>query len=365
MQRQVLQAKEPIHRVVSKGQAHIRQGLKIEDHRPEASMQQKLKALMGNSLQTKQAAHFQNLSKQFTAQLKNDTSVAQLRGITAGVLNVVGENHDESNIRRGKEKRFCYRKANLGRYWQESEFRERNYSVLKDLISDRRGPADPYPLRLEMLKERVVHASELLTTSWHRDVLPPKFGERLKQTEKELRLLLASVQVWKDTALDSENGRGMTQEFKDQCAADYVIVRTLCDAIVNIKQTIIDTKGMRNSQRIPEICKAIGLYSLDYEFGFKEPNNLTGDYKVVSWGRSLEMHRIANLRSDQAGVWKVGDSHAKDMLDEDDRTYNLVTRQEFNQELIEWIQKGGDKEWDEPKEPLSSAPPELRYYMGL
>jgi hypothetical protein len=51
------------------------------------------------------------------------------------------------------------------------------------------------------------------------------------------------------------------------------------------------------------------------------------------------MHRAAVVRANTPGVWKVGDQHVKDILEatrSPERPYNLVTREDFEQEFGQW-----------------------------
>lgn len=54
--------------------------------------------------------------------------------------------------------------------------------------------------------------------------------------------------------------------------------------------------------------------------------------------RSEYMHKTAVEKEDDNGVWKIGDDHVKDivtLLDGSEATYNLLTKDEFDEQLNE------------------------------
>ena len=265
-----------------------------------------------------------------TAHAGAENAVVQ-RALVKGKLNVVGENHDESDPRRVKES--TYAKSELGDdagYWGEADF----------ALGDRTGWGDPKHLRLADLLSRIYkHFTPLekLTIDF-----PNSQGEL---PAIQLRLIRDSLQVALDTYLvrlvaeisvnhqlkkagkDALAGK-MDEQFKTWALKGIAIKKEVVKLIAAIDQYLIDKSG-ENELKWDLWTTCFGAQS----FG---EDSISAAYKgkdTVTEERSFEMEEAASQAHDRKGVWKIGQTHVEDIkliTEEDARKYHLMDRSEFN-----------------------------------
>ncbi|MFZ6653820.1 DUF4157 domain-containing protein [Undibacterium sp. TJN19] len=258
------------------------------------------------------------------------STVAQ-RALVKGKLNVVGENHDESDPRRVKES--TYTKSELGEdagYWGEGDF----------ATGDRTGWGDPKHLRLAELLSRLnknFTPLEKLTSRY-----PESEGEipadQLKLIRTALKVVLdtymgrlvAEISVnigLKKAGKDALTGH-MDQPFVTWAKKALEIKKDIIKLIAGIDQYLIDKSG--------EDELKLDLWATCFSAQYFSEESISALYKgntLITEERSFAMEDAASQAHDRKGVWKIGQAHVEDIkliTEEDAREYHLMDRSEFN-----------------------------------
>ncbi|WP_212556056.1 eCIS core domain-containing protein [Methanosarcina spelaei] len=251
-------------------------------------------------------------------------------------LNVVGEYHPETEDRLKLEKIYCKEFSGSSNYWSEGEFRTRQYSVVSDFLEDKRPRADPFKDRFEhvILKAK-------FTNFWHYEsAAPPQ--NFIEYIQKDVNVATAielltngPYRFSKDMTIMIDNLERDTDGFELslQEKTKFLTLKQYANALFcNVSECIklLNAKPVR----VPETVKALDLMwksiiELETNFG-----DVRSDAEVCE-SRSDAMHRAAQDRSDEKGVWKIGDAHRRDLQNKD-RSYNLVSRDQFNYDLLDW-----------------------------
>lgn len=226
---------------------------------------------------------------------------AVMQKLDAEKLNVVGEDHGESNARRGREMAYCMSVAPEG-YWLEHGFqhegewgddvRLRAISLLRKaaqaweyIVSVTMGLGDDTPNKKALVTEAVLENLDYIhpSTIWNAFTWPE--GQTVaKKYDQGYKATLA-----------------LFENYKSDKATSDALVDNMLGIVADVNKL---------TARFPED------EDLDRE-------------------RSENMHRVANRAQEagRRGVWKVGDSHIFDMLIISSfraNKYHLESQAEFN-----------------------------------
>jgi len=260
--------------------------------------------------------------------------VAQLSPLSKDVLNVVGENHPETEARLDFEKAYCTKFSGLNKYWSENEFKVRAYSVLTDFWDDKRASADPFKDRFEQALLFAEH-----TNFWHynTDQAPQSFKNKVHSNPKDLAVSFVNgvFRYTKDMKIMIEDleedidGHELTALSKQTHIA-------LKDDVNRLHTQVSTCITMLNKQtdEIDTIVAALDLMWANLKT-LMTAYGPVRTYNEVRISRSDAMHQSAEARSSEKGVWKIGESHQKDIAGKD-ATYNLVSRNTFNSDYLDW-----------------------------
>lgn len=231
--------------------------------------------------------------------------------LVPNALNVVGEDHVESEALRKSEKKFTKDVLQSSDYWAEDEFRLGAYK-LSHFFTDSREVVDPFELRV------------LQSLNFLKDELRKKKSTYLSAQEwkKQLTIYCSNLEGKTDGVELNENRKNYYKnEFKKTVKSwDKMQDQEVINDINSVLSTLIPAVG--KSRKIAEQRINTG--------------------KKVSNERSIAMHEGANQEAgSKKGVWKVGDSHAKDMLTMDDRKYELTLQDDFQQYLKVYLSASG------------------------
>jgi hypothetical protein len=257
------------------------------------------------------------------------------RKIEKGKLNLVGEKHSESDLRRDNEKYMLERDYEFNQrtqYWQEGDFRGRK---------ERYGDSPNY---------RVLQSAAVLLQSVRvfREcvgrIIDVGDVERLKAAGVLKTVPITEMRTPYDRFKSSvEFCVSQEEEDKELTAEANDIVAFLGDDLDNIQKEgdlqdlqAGELKGALNdlSKKASEWQTWTELLLRRYNF---DPKN--GPQKIiesVSLERSRFMLEVAK-DSPQTGVWKVGEDHMKDMkklLSDGTDNPTLTTREEFNKQYF-------------------------------
>ena len=273
----------------------------------------------------------------------------QRRILVPGKLNVVGESHNESDLVRDEEKRFCFKNTQSTNYWTEAEFLDLQVKV--GIRKDRGGqqPGDP---AADLMEFRAAHSAAFLIAKFEKLANDAATVAATTPESAVLTAVHSFVDVkfrdfitlrdrlarsWRPTTSNAVNS-----------AADAAFTnvenarKTYFTAIRNATpgQQLAATRALvdnRDALRalVPPLEKAVGQpYSPD-----RNAATLAHNMRVQ---RSSFMG-LAAVVSEQIGVWKVGDLHIADLMDGtvkvDTSRMNLVTKEDFTLEFEAWKAK--------------------------
>jgi len=246
---------------------------------------------------------------------KNICQLALGRLLETGMLNVVGEQHDESDTRRQIEKNYATWLYGINHYWQEFEF---------SLNQVQYGDSPAY---------RFIHAFYDFNQSI--EILFSMAFKHNTITERE-------IQVVKRFYNDIQNEATPAMEKTD--IRNYKLNSKIVNAIVlfakeikKIVNTIFNNQGTIDSAYL--------FYLKSVYLSLKNPiillisqgTNQTSD--TISRERSDRMHEAANaaMRQGIKGIWKIGDDHVNDIRFNKSGNirspinYNLLSKKNFDE----------------------------------
>jgi len=238
-------------------------------------------------------------------------------------LNVVGENHDESDKRRDKEKEWTKKQYDDkgGHYWLEYEFN----------FNKRFG--DPQDLRVKFLytsiRDNLYTLLDFIT----------KVTNKIYNTDEEKNYYIQEYDKYIETAnyyisLMSDE-LTMKNIVFDICLDARILL--CCDALkekLNIIKTAINWETI-NKQNVQKWIKESLIITNDLDDKLRCKDT---DSDTLCKDRSVAMHSTATLacQHNKKGIWKIGDKHVWDIYHYcrenhiTNREYQLIDQDAFN-----------------------------------
>jgi hypothetical protein len=266
--------------------------------------------------------------------------------LVSGKLNVVGEDHAESDPRRRLERLFCLDQTQNNNYWTEAEFLDLHEQV--GIRGNRSGPVQP-PQRnasADLMEYRAVHGVAMLIKKF--DELADAAGNAAASGDRTAVFAFVQVNLrsfrkdqkrvvntWTPTASGDVNTA--VQNVYDNInalLAKYVQVMRLALAKNSVDIQLKATQVLANGRTaidalLDPLLQAVGVPKAS------NAGELAGEMRKQ---RSLAMG-LATYTT-RIGVWKIGDGHIQDLLDGtakvDMSRANFVTRDEFNTAFDAW-----------------------------
>ncbi len=310
-----------------------------------------------------------------------ETSDRDRKGLVTDRLNVVGESHSESDLRRTEEKEYTTEYSGTSDYWIENEFlaRDKNFwEKVRSLkffpkrfsYSERRPTADPFKLRfLQMIKiidenvvtkiletsQEIVKGTEAPSSNQFDDVI--KFSNKYIDNSYYLLNALSNGEDGLDLSQrEKERILSFSKELDDiQLKYITIMVKLFdftenqfpTDLITNIitkkkeflQNARLSTDLVVDANNIEE--SMLNLYNSVENLRqklvaqFWKPNITVAE---IIHRRSLLMQQAANNRYRKKGVWKIGTNHIEDMEKMHPQRYNLVTKADFDYHFDKWRQ---------------------------
>lgn len=230
------------------------------------------------------------------------------RKITAGKLNLVGEDHDESRARRDSERDFFKEKFGFSeeQYWQEKLFRGRN---------DRWGNSK----RLTVLQRASYMVKNMKYFSKSEHLSGGALEQVAPEMSEDFRKYQMALVNWTTPPTASADERAADEEFIREAR---VILGTVFRKDYDEAKRKINTLLRKN--------------------GIDQTKSIEAVVKSVSARRSSHMLSVA-YTSGKIGVWKIGNDHLKD-INEVHRhggfdKIALTSAEEFNKEFKNWSDK--------------------------
>ncbi len=272
----------------------------------------------------------------------------QRRTLVPGKLNVVGETHNESDLRRDLEKEFCAEKTLTTNYWTEAKFPDLQQQVGTRKTRGGQAQGDP---TADLMEFRAAHSAayliakfEKLADEAHRVATTgPTSAQAEIRTflDKNLRDFIKIrdrlQNSWRQTTSDTVNTAAQAV-FTNVESAQKAYLAALNGATLD--QQLRATQALADNREalralVPPLEKAVGQpYSPD-----RNGATLAHTMRVQRSG----FMGLAAVVSKQVGVWKIGDLHVTDLTDGtvkvDTSRMNLVTKEDFEHELEAWRKK--------------------------
>lgn len=391
---------QPVANDASKGQADGESNFQRIDNRPEAIAQRKLQEMINNSLQSKRAIQLQaminnslqskrmvqlqamandssnhpilknlNLATQKKYDANNSDLLIQRKPLNSGVLNVVGERHDESDKLRAWEGQYAREKTG-GEYWQEDEFKinipkpnkepEETVSVFgdpkilqmaniihfntKDLANivkfiQRFQTVKATRFNLVLSRSQVFNNLQLIQMPLPR---LKALGETYKKLKPEALTELADRPDLKDV-YDTYTGIGDTLYDELVAGVDAWAINT---SLLNKDQANAEALNLAATNAVKFIPIGNTLLTTLFETEDVPEQKHTEATSTVILARSDNMHKAGTIGKASKGVWKIGNQHVKDIkediLEDAQPEYELMTEDEFFVDFEEWLAQNQD-----------------------
>lgn len=286
-------------------------------------------------------------------------ALAIQRKIESDKLNIVGENHAESNRRRDSEKAMMKERSLV--YWREGEFTYKTDGTTKhgDSLSLRVLQAIP-AFSIKSLEQHILSEAEQIrsavelgqavnipgvinTLKVGTNVIAGLFQELQKallQLESSKRSAPSEDSTFLIQAVDlySYLGIGFTHHKEAVLGAEQAQPDTIYETLISL-----GTRLGNWSTHIAEFFKTQG-YDLEElaPTSPEEPSVEAQLYEQISGERSSHMYMMAEEAAEKEGVkgvWKVGDHHVRDIRnaeEEQSPRVTLTSKEEFNQDYNSW-----------------------------
>lgn len=312
-------------------------------------------------------------------------NVLQRAALVKNRLNVVGEEHGESDARRDMEKAFTTKETGSQSYWREGEFKRGdgefgdppgmrflqfwgfaeaaglsnhltngncNLGTVKTQLEAARGQL----YGTEVIKGIDMLSNHILFKSWKRELRYIRPDEAYGDDARAIGTLLEQHGTPNDRpVLDMVNNlqpmvtayyQNLHPEWRDEDSdlsdEDEPLVGNDEDDGIVLQPQGINTEQDLDRELNLILVHALGLLqALQAYDALKARYNITGSQNIIE-RRSRGMDAAANGDYNTPGVWKIGDAHRRDMQGFNTRKrYNLLSRNEFNTLLIGFERKAG------------------------
>ena len=279
-------------------------------------------------------------------EMASNPAVIQRVKLQPGRLNIVGENHTESNARREDEIRLAGQEVKGG-YWNENEFRARDKREDETFTEggedDPRAYADPLSLQIGESVMWVQDGIKAFISMWTHLVKLEKNNEKLAEVKEELKNPLLKIKSYLNEIhrliplLEGNEERHTTAEEHAIIAikALYLRPRDTFLALLDEWRPF----PLRKIAGDGFFVKFMKIVPMVNRMGPPAADLAGKDLEESRLRRSGAMLAAAVNRKDAVGVWKIGFNHVTDFKKKlaggESGHFNLVEREEFNHEYQE------------------------------
>ena len=253
------------------------------------------------SLQLKEA-----LNKNVHLQ-KNVGQLAIGTHLESNMLNVVGEQHDESDSRREIEKNYAFDRFGKNNYWLEYQFRTKDGSY-----GD--SPALRY---IQAFHDLRLIMSDLFQGAYNNMTFAQGAFKLARRFYKELKI--------------------GTKKFKNDLISELkidpsIFINPLVEDMFYIVKQLHDAKKYNTPLSAPlKVLESHYIFSADQiEILLNQQGK---DSNSLNFERSIRMHKTANHAASEGihGIWKIGDSHVTEIKGLNEPiSYNLLEKKDFD-----------------------------------
>ena len=293
------------------------------------------------------------------AAIRRPPDTVQLKALSRKILNVVGEDHDESNLpeRRAIETKIAKAEAD-GDYWNEGDFEARDLGFWESIFSkDQRATADPIVLRGNYASVTAASGADRLLRYAAKNPVDIDEGVSIKPALMEAlkgscNSVLAGMSLLMQFATIGEK----SEEWKRMSGKETQALHALIDfstgtwdavlalarrlngytALAEIHADLVkEAKVLTLVKSTMELHGAIllqgALGKWSEKFNAEDSRQKLTGTGPARFLRSMEMGSVGDTRSKTKGIWKVGSGHIEDLASHPGK-YTMLTRKEFNDE---------------------------------
>ena len=314
--------------VVPKPQSTAPMAVAFDDQRPELAVQLKMQEMADASVQVFQLRAYQEMAdvspqvqQLKKVQLMANEQVIQLE-LDKNSLNVVGEDHDISGGERRVIEKAYSEEFTGGGYWKENEFKIES--------DDEEFSADPTAQRFLTELQKIYRLSGDFSRAYSFGLASSIVNRANDRLSKLTPLILLVERLWTETS-DPQYPNSLTAE-------DIEISRIRHAGLQTFRQSLTVLSSMKG-QRLNATRRA--TIKMHYERILNARRVMVENVAPeadLNRSRSKAMHQAAQSNSMTKGVWKIGESHVDDILNNLNliypRLYNLVTQDEFEDDLL-------------------------------
>jgi hypothetical protein len=237
-----------------------------------------------------------------------------MQKLQAGTLNMVGEEHPESDSRRLEEKEYAETVVGKDRYWVEHEFEHEG----------QRG--DPWELRIIYN----LKFAEMYFRAICEDDFWPKLKEGDETAKKDLRNWIIRCSM-KPIRLRREV-KSLSGTKWPQVVSNY---QTLYKNISDAYHVVIDAQPVTENalSDLQTALKQMIEFAHSEAIGYED----VSDARIKRSEKMFEVATVA-VKAGVVGVWKVGYRHIDDMRD-NNPLFHIEAREDFTAELDDYLNK--------------------------
>ena len=299
------------------------------DKRVASAQLQALQRIANNSAQTAELRTLQRVVDTAPTQGR----VQQLAAVAKDRLNVIGEDHTESEPRVEEEQTYLADAAGGDGYWEETTFKVGEFTRGWGSFIDRRQKGDPTWLHMELQMSGLVHNLKVnLDKSRNGAILAPE----THQAEH--------LWCWDSWMIFIDGiGTYIQERFFDVSEEQINALRAASDEAGVATAKMLALNAAVDSGKNQTAMLSAAHASVD-AFATKLYGAIRA-MDVIDNERELSMHAAANAGAARKGAWKIGEAHVQSLINADKsprfdgKQYNVTTRGEFNTEFDAWKSK--------------------------
>ncbi|WP_299218739.1 DUF4157 domain-containing protein [uncultured Aquimarina sp.] len=272
-----------------------------------------------------------NSSFQLNVGLNSHFAIQRKAKLKKDRLNLVGEEHElsERHGRRNREKEHCRQEAS-GQYWEENEF--------KITIDNSEIEADPANLRfwaqLSNIKDNTTHIKEVEQTKPSLFVMVG----RAKMTLDNILFWINECEALYQIA-KNDSYPGKSEEEDKNLKEQYENLRFMHENLKLLSRKYRSFQQIKQQSNTAKALKFLEnnkfIISAGYSYLKHAKSKMKRDFSFSEYAekRSVFMHNAGNAKRDTIGVWKIGNSHVKDIrriYPKGDISYNLLSMEEYD-----------------------------------
>ncbi len=247
--------------------------------------------------------------------------VVQRVELASDKLNVAGEHHSESGVRRVNEAAYATEIAKGG-YWTEAQFKVSGVSAVS---------ADDFALRAKQLIAFAQKADLGKWLSMDTDALVAG----LISKKVDVSVFETPLKLFRPEELEFYKDHIPEEVYNEYNETLLNKIDVFEKGINSIKTSLAEYLSSKSVQWKTTLEEAVGVVQLTFGVVDIQIQHVTEALGIISaedisLQRSRKMHEAANNRAATLGLWKIGDNHAVHMQTMGAKAYKHILKDDFN-----------------------------------